>query len=303
MDYKDYYNVMGVSKDATAKDIKTAYRRLARKYHPDISKEPNAEEKFKEVGEAYEVLKDPEKRKVFDQYAADWELRKNAQSSTRRPAWDDNNDNVNYQYSNDFFESLFGGSPHFRQQQQQHRAGADFHGKINVSLEEAYRGAVKEVHIPAMGHAKSGGQTLKVKIPAGVKSGQQMRLAGQGGAALSSGPRGDLYLTIDVDKHSLFDVMENDIYVTLPVSPWEAALGSTVVVPTLAGNVDLKIPPGSQGGQTLRLKKRGWPGATPGDQYVLLKIVIPQPTTDSAKALYKQMAEEMPFNPRAKLGV
>ena len=297
MDYKDYYKVMGVSREATAQEIKMAYRRLARKYHPDLSKEPNAEEKFKELGEGYEVLKDSEKRKVYDQYAADWQLRQQAQSSSRRPEWDDAG--VSDQYSHDFFESLFGRTPHFRQQ---HTAGSDFHGKVNITLEEAYSGAVKELHLPSM-HEQGGHQKLKVKIPAGVKSGQQIRLSGQGGAALSGGQRGDLYLTIQVDKHAVFDVMEDDIYVTLPVTPWEAALGSTVVVPTLAGKVDLKIPAGSQGGQTMRLKKRGFPSATPGDQYVILKIIIPQPSTDSARELYKKMAEEMPFNPRAKMGV
>lgn len=296
MDYKDYYKIMGLSKDATEKEIKLAYRRLARKYHPDLNKEPNAEEKFKELGEAYEALKDPEKRKVYDQYAADWAMRQKGQTSARTPSWD-NNDGDNYQYSHDFFDSLFGGGAHFRQQP---RAGADFHGNVNISLEDAYKGTVKELHLPATQHGHKG-QTLKVKIPAGVKSGQQIRLAGKGGPAMGGGPSGDLYLTVQVDKHSLFDVMDNDIYITLPIAPWEAALGGTIVVPTLAGNVDLKIPAGSQGGQTLRLKKRGLPGATPGDQYVILKIIIPQPTTDSAKALYKKMAEEMPFNPREKM--
>ena len=142
-----------------------------------------------------------------------------------------------------------------------------------------------------------------MKIPAGVKSLQKIRLAGQGGAATMGGAAGDLYLTVQVDKHPVFDVMGNDIYVSLPVAPWEAALGSTVVVPTLGGKVDLKIPPGSQGGQTMRLKKRGLPGTPPGDQYIILKIIIPQPTTDSAKTLYKKMAEEMPFNPREKMRV
>jgi len=296
MDYKDYYNVMGVSRDASAKDIKLAYRRLARKYHPDISKEPQAEEKFKEVGEAYEVLKDPEKRKVYDQYGKDWERgQQQAHSSSQGFGFDDNNEN--YQYSHDFFESLFGAAPHFRQQRQ---SGTDFQGSVSISLEEAYKGAVKELHLP---HAQAGSKTLKVKIPAGVKSGQQIRLPGQGGPGRSGTPAGDLYLTVQVDKHPIFDVMGGDIYVTLPIAPWEAALGGTIKVPTLGGNVDLKIPPGSQGGQTLRLKKRGLPGPTHGDQYVLLKIIIPQPATDTAKALYKKMAEEMPFNPRKSLGV
>ena len=296
MDYKDYYKVMGLSKDASEKDIKMAYRRLARKYHPDLNKEANAEEKFKELGEAYEVLKDPEKRKVYDQYSVDWNARQQGQSSTRQASWEDLYDNGNAQYSHDFFESLFGGSPHFRQQR---RAGQDYHGKVNVSLEEAYQGSSKEIHLGHQGK----GQTLKVKIPAGVKSGQQIRLAGQGGLAMNGGPAGDLYLTIEVDKHPLFDVMDNDIYLTLPIAPWEAALGSVIVVPTLGGNVDLKIPPDSQGGQTLRLKKRGLPGKIPGDQYVILKIVIPHPTPDAAKALYQKMAETMPFNPRSKMRI
>ncbi len=295
MDYKDYYKVMGVNRDASAKDIKTAYRRLARKYHPDISKEPQAEEKFKEVGEAYEVLKDPEKRKVYDQYGRDWEQGQRAQAASQGFAGE--NDNSNYQYSHDFFESLFGAAPHFRQQRQ---SGPDFHGNVSISLEEAYQGAVKELHLP---HAQAGRQTLKVKIPAGVKSGQQIRLAGKGGPGRAGAASGDLYLTVQVEKHPIFDVMGNDVYITLPIAPWEAALGSTVLVPTLGGKVDLKIPPGSQGGQTLRLKKRGLPGSTPGDQYILLKIIIPQPTTEAAKAFYKKMAEEMPFNPREKMGV
>jgi curved DNA-binding protein len=296
MDYKDYYKIMGISRTADAKEIKTAYRRLARKYHPDISKEPNAEDKFKELGEAYEVLKDPEKRKVYDQYGANWEAGQRAHSSAHQSAWGD--DTADYQYSHDFFESLFGGAPHFRQQRK--AAGADYHGNVHISLEEAYNGAIKELHLPGV-HPQDKGQTLKVKIPPGVKSGQQIRLTGKGGAALGGGAAGDLYLTVSVNKHPLFDVIENDIYVTLPIAPWEAALGSTVVVPTLGGKVDLKIPAGSQGGQTLRLKKRGLPGKTPGDQYVILKIIIPQPTSDEAKALYKKMAEEMPFNPREKM--
>lgn len=294
MDYKDYYKIMGVSSNADPKEIKMAYRRLARKYHPDISKEPNAEEKFKEVGEAYEVLKDPEKRKVYDQYAANWEAQQRGQASSHRPIWEDYNGGEQYQYSHDFFESLFGAAPHFRQQR---RGGADLHGSVAINLEEAYNGAVKEIYLPAT-HLKGKTQTLKVKIPAGVKSGQQIRLAGQGEPAIGGGSAGDLYLTIHINKHPIFEVMENDVYVTLPIAPWEAALGSTVVVPTLGGKVDLKIPPGSQGGQTLRLKKRGLPGKTQGDQYIILKIIIPQPTTEEAKALYKKMAEVMPFNPR-----
>jgi curved DNA-binding protein len=295
MDYKDYYKVMGLNRDADEKTIKIAYRRLARKYHPDLSKEPKAEEKFKELGEAYEVLKDPKKRKIYDQYGKDWEHQQQAQSSSRQGAWGDGASQP--QYSHDFFESLFGMPPHFRQQPQ---AGSDYQGDVHINLDDAYKGTVKELHLP---QAHGGKQTLKVKIPAGVTSGQKIRLAGKGGPGRAGSPPGDLYLTIHVDKHPVFDVMGNDIYVTLPVTPWEVALGATVKVPTLGGPVDLKIPAGSQGGQTMRLKKRGLQGAAPGDQYVLLKIVIPPATTESSKAFYQKMAEEMPFNPRVKMGV
>jgi curved DNA-binding protein len=291
MDYKDYYKIMGLNRDASAKDVKIAYRRLARKYHPDISKEPNAEEKFKELGEAYEVLKDPEKRKVYDQYGQTRDTNQQQAYSS----WNTGAEEGGYPFSSDFFESLFGA----RAGRGQPIAGQDYQTNIRIHLEDAYKGAVKDLHLKTS--AKGASQTLRVRIPAGVKSGQQIRLAGQGAPSPTGGPSGDLYLTVHIDKHPLFDVKENNIYVTLPIAPWEAALGATVVVPTLGGNVDLKIPAGSQGGQTLRLKKRGLPGATQGDQFVILKIIIPQPTNEAAKALYQKMAAEMPFDPREKM--
>lgn len=295
MNYKDYYKIMGLSRDATPKDVKLAYRKLARKYHPDLNKEAGAEEKFKELGEAYEVLKDPEKRKIYDQYGSEQDYNQRARTGQQTYAWGDGGDSHDYQAAQDFFESLFGARSH----REHHTAGADLHGNISVSLEEAYQGTVKEIQLPS----STGKQTLRVKIPAGAKTGQQLRLTGQGSPGVGRGSKGDLYLTINIDKHPVFDVMGNDIYVTLPITPWEAALGTTVMVPTLGGKVDLKIPPSSQGGQTLRLKKRGLPGAAHGDQYVLLKIVIPQPITEAARELYKTMAKEVPFNPRDKMGV
>ncbi len=298
MDYKDYYKTMGLTREATAKDIKMAYRRLARKYHPDLNKEKDAEEKFKALGEAYEALKDPEKRKVYDQYGRDWELNKNAQAS-RSHASEGHPGMGGYQSTEDFFESLFGSRP-FREQ---HAKGGDLLGTVSIDLEEAYQGTVKALQLPATGPSQTSTPTLRVKIPPGVKSGQQLRLTGQGQPGRAGGEKGDLLLTINVNKHPFFDVMNHDIYVTLPITPWEAALGAQVKVPTLGGQVDLKIPAGSQGGQTLRLKKRGLPGAQPGDQYILLKIMIPQPTTDAARTLYQTMAEQMPFNPREKMGV
>ncbi|HAT9675515.1 TPA: DnaJ domain-containing protein [Legionella pneumophila subsp. pneumophila] len=294
---KDYYKIMGVSQDASDKDIKMAYRKLARKYHPDISKEPDAEERFKEMAEAYEVLKDPKKRSEYDQYLKYKEFNPQNDGFTGRRTQEQ--PFQEFHFDSDFFETLFGHSRY----QQQPMTGQNYHGKITISLEEAYHGAVKNLQVPVEQGTETKMQTLKVKIPAGVKSGQQIRLAGQGGSGSGGGARGDLYLTVEVIKHPIFDVMENDIYLTLPITPWEAALGATVVIPTLAGKIDLKIPPGSQGGQKLRIKNRGLPGSPPGNQYVLLKIITPPAQTEEAKALYKKMAEVMPYNPRKTMGV
>ena len=291
---KDYYKIMGVNQDASEKDIKLAYRRLARKYHPDLSKEPNAEERFKEMGEAYEVLKDPTKRAEYDQYLKYGKFNQNARQEQWTPGPREHYQSE--QFNEDLFESLFG---HARRQQQQPMAGQDYQGKVTVSLEEAFSGTVRSIQVPVEDGTV---QTLKVKVPAGVKSGQQIRLAGQGAPGMNGGPRGDIYLTVQIDKHPLFEVMDNDIYLTLPITPWEAALGATVAIPTLAGKIDLKIPSGSQGGQKLRIKNRGLPGKTPGNQYVLLKIITPPPTSEAATELYKKMAEIMPFNPRSSMG-
>lgn len=291
MNNKTYYEVMGLSPEASEKEIKMAYRRLARKYHPDLNKEPGAEEQFKSLGEAYEILKDQDKRKAYDQALQDAQYGRthHTQSHQNGQAWHGGMDEAT---SRDFFESLFGEGG-FRQRQQ---AGADRKAQMHISLEDAYNGAEKTIEF------SGGGPALKVKIPKGVKSGQHIRLSGQGEAGVLGGPKGDLYLVIDVDKHAVFDVLGNDIYVTLPVAPWEAALGTTLKVPTLAGVVDLKIPAGSQGGQTLRLKKRGLSGPPEGDQYVILKIIIPIPTTEEQKNCYDHMAKIMPFDPRKTWG-
>jgi curved DNA-binding protein len=297
MSKKDYYQVMGVSSDASAKEIKTAYRRLARKYHPDLNKEPNAEEQFKALGEAYEVLSVPEKRKAYDRGEQDDVFRQQAHASNAGGyAFHEGMGQADF--NADIFESLFGGG---RARRHAPRAGADVKATLRVGLEEAYHGAVKSIHLPHTDPAHAA-QRLKVSIPAGIRSGQPIRLAGQGQPGAMGGPKGDLYLTIEVDKHPLFDVMGDDIYLTLPLTPWEAALGTSIKVPTLAGSVDLKIPAGSQGGQTLRLKNRGLSGKVSGDQYVLLKIMIPCPKTDADKACYEAMAKAMPFNPREKWG-
>ncbi|MBP6918249.1 MAG: DnaJ domain-containing protein [Legionellaceae bacterium] len=293
---KDYYAVMGLQLDASAQDVKTAYRRLARKYHPDLNKEVDAEKKFKDLGEAYEVLKDPEKRKIYDQMRTQTQHQQESGYSgthSRGPMGSDwGQEAPTGGFDADWFETLFGAH--------RQRGGADLHGKITISLQEAYSGVDKEITFPASNQT-SQPQKLRVKIPAGVKSEQKIRLAGVGESGHQGAPSGDLYLTIAVKRDPIFDLVGNDVYVTLPVTPWEAALGATITVPTLHGKVALKIPPHSQGGQTFRLKKKGFSAANPGDQLVLLKIVIPQPTTPAANDLYQQMAKEMAFNPRKQL--
>jgi curved DNA-binding protein len=312
MEYKDYYKIMGLKRDASADDIKRAYRKLARKFHPDVSKEPKAEEHFKEVGEAYEVLKDPEKRTSYDQLGANWQQEQQFRGQQQGRPHSQAGDNMQGGDFSDFFESLFGrsGGGGGRRQHRQHAysiPGEDYHGKFEVRLEDAFQGATREIQLPIaeideQGRQRVVNRTLKVKIPAGVKAGQQIRLSGQGAPGSGGGKTGDLYLEISLAPNELFDLMGNDIYLALPVTPWEAALGAKISVPTLAGKVELKIPPASQGGQKLRLKGRGMPGNPPGDQYVILKIIIPHPTTEAAKELYEKMAHEMPFNPREKMG-
>jgi len=297
MENKDYYQTMGVKHDASAKEIKTAYRRLARKFHPDLNKDADSEKKFKALGEAYDVLKDAKKRQRYDQMRAGGQQRQNTGPGQQQYTWSNMGGGAEAPegFEADFFDSIFGA----RARSHAPRRGADLYGKLTISLQEAFDGVTKEIILPdAMGQ---GNQKLKVKIPAGVKSEQQIRLKGLGEPGAQGASKGDLYITVLISRDPLFDVIDNDVYLTLPITPWEAALGATVKVPTLAGKVDLKIPAHSQGGQTLRLKKRGLSGSVPGDQLVLLKIVIPQPTTATETELYQQMAKDMAFNPREHL--
>lgn len=317
MEYKDYYNVLGVSRTATADEIKRAYRKLARKYHPDVSKEKNAEEQFKAVQEAYEVLKDPKKREAYDQLGSQW---KSGQDFRPPPGWQGFSgfDGAGFSEENlggfsDFFESIFGGGRGFggRAGRAQSHApfkqhGRDEHAKIGISLEEAFKGGSKTIHLQvpevnAHGQTHSTTRTLKITIPAGVTSGQQLRLAKQGSPGMGGGTPGDLYLEMEIQSHKNFSLQGRDVYLTLPITPWEAALGGKVTVPTLGGPVELKIVPGSQAGQKLRLKGRGLPGNPSGDQYILFQIYTPPATTDAQRALYEKMAQEMPLNPRKDL--
>ncbi|MGR9087264.1 MAG: DnaJ C-terminal domain-containing protein [Gammaproteobacteria bacterium] len=314
MEYKDYYKIMGLTKDASQEEIKRAYRKLARKYHPDVSKLPNAEAKFKELGEAYEVLKDPKKRAAYDRIGRDWQ---EGQTFTPPPNWQRDFDfgggfaGGHGSGFSDFFEALFGGGHGPGREgvfyREFHGHGSDQHARIQIGLEDAYRGGEHLITlnmpvIDANGRMISKVRTLSVKIPKGIKAGQSIRLAGQGAPGMKGGSPGDLFLEIEFRPHRLFHVRERDIYLDLPVTPWEAALGATIKVPTLGGKVELKIPPGSQTGKQLRLKGRGLPASPPGDQYVTLKVVAPPAETEAARKLYEQMAKAMPMNPRTEMG-
>ncbi len=249
---KNYYTIMGVDPKASAQEIKTAYRRLARKYHPDISKEANAEERFKEMGEAYETLKDEKKRAEYD-YQLQNRDRPNQHAHAPHESYQHYSNNpysAHTEFDADLFESIFGHSRY----QSAPQAGRDYQGKVHITLEEACTGTNKNIDLPSVDGEGAGTRSVKVKIPAGMKSGQQIRLAGQGALGTQGGARGDLYLTIEILKHPIFDVKDNDIYLTLPIAPWEAALGATITIPTVGGKIDLKIPAGSQGGQNYGLK-------------------------------------------------
>ncbi len=318
MEFKDYYELMGVARDATQDEIKRAYRKLARKYHPDVSKESEAEEKFKAVGEAYEVLKDPEKRAAYDQLGSQWQA---GQDFNPPPDWD-----AGFEFSgggftgadaenfSDFFESLFGGAQGAHAGQ--YRAprgrgkmrGEDRHAKILIDLEDAIEGRSRQVslRIPELtkeGHVTTRERTLNVRIPKGIHPGQHIRLSGQGEPGGGGGTAGDLYLEVEFRPHRWYRVEGGDLYLDLPVAPWEAALGASVKVPTAQGTVDLKIPAGSNTGKKMRLKGRGLPGKHPGDLYVVLQVALPPADTDAAKQVYAEMQETLAFNPRPHLGV
>lgn len=322
MEYKDYYKVMGLSRDATADEIKKAYRKLARKFHPDVSKEASAEARFKEIGEAYEVLRDPEKRAAYDRLGANWQA---GQEFRPPPDWNagfegrgrgfDDSEAADH---SDFFESLFrrgfGAGPAGRQGHAApgggfHAHGEDRHARIQIDLEDAYHGARRSLllHIPQVdgqGRVATREHQIEFVIPKGVRAGQHIRLAGQGGPGIGKGPPGDLYLEIDFRPHAHYRVDQRDVYLDLPVAPWEAALGATVEVPTPSGPVELTIPAGSGAGRRLRVKGRGIPGRTPGDFYFVLQIALPPADSQAARDAYAGMqAQFRSFRPRARLEV
>ncbi|HMD72656.1 MAG TPA: DnaJ C-terminal domain-containing protein [Steroidobacteraceae bacterium] len=284
MQFKDYYAILGLGRDSSAEDVKRAYRKLARKYHPDVSKERNAEDKFKELQEAYEVLRDPEKRAAYDQLGRDW---RSGQQFRRPPNWEQRfSTGADPGFSDlngfsDFFSSLFGASG------MNSPADADA-GHLEVSVEEAYAGTRRRVTVHEHGRPR----VVEVQVPAGVSEGQALRIGGGMG-------RQAILFRVRIRGHAFYGLQGKDVLIELPLAPWEAALGTKVAVPTLGGTVELTIPMGAQSGQKLRLRGRGLPGSPGGDQIVSLKLVTPAAESAAQKEAYERMKRELKFDPRA----
>lgn len=309
MEFKDYYQILGISRDATAEEIKKAFRRLARKYHPDVSKETNAEYKMKEVNEAYTVLSDPEKRAAYDQLGQGNGFQAGSDFQPP-PGWD-----AGFEFSgrgfgteqsadfSDFFAELFGkqmggmgGMGNGTRQTHGRMGGEDHHAKVMLDLEDTYHGTTRSLSL-RMPKLDSQGRTiltehnLNVRIPKGVYAGQVIRLTGQGGPGHAGAPPGDLFLEVHFKSHDRYRVENKDVYATLPVAPWEAALGAIVKIPVPDGLVEVRVPENSQTGRKLRLKGRGIPTATtPGDLYLVLELILPPATTSKAREIYQTMA-------------
>jgi curved DNA-binding protein len=306
MEFKDYYATLGVEKTATADDIKKAYRRLARKYHPDVSKEPNAAERMSAINEANTVLSDPEKRAAYDALGR----RPPGQDFRPPPDWD-----AGFEFSggdhgaaedefSDFFANLFGRAARARRgADATSMRGGDHHAKVMIDLADAYHGATRAVtlrsaRLDPQGHVVTEERTLDVKIPRGVRSGQHIRLRGQGAPGYGGGVAGDLYLEIEFQPDDRYAVDGRDVTQRVPVAPWEAALGASIEVVTPSGPVEVTVPANSRSGRRLRLRGRGIPGDPPGDLYLELDLVLPPANTEAARELYRAMERETKFNPR-----
>ncbi len=321
MDFKDYYSALGVARDAGDDDIRKAYRKLARKYHPDVSKEADADAKMREINEARDVLADKEKRAAYDQLA-DRVARGGSPDGGFHapPGWDEGFEfhrgpraqggSADHADFSEFFSSIFGnrGDMGGQSRGNQRAKGEDSHASIEISLEDALHGAERQLSLRAQvvddqGRPRFENRTLDVKIPAGIRPGQNIRLAGQGLPGYGGETAGDLYLEVRFAPHKLYRIDGADLYMTLPVTPTEAALGAKVTVPTPAGaHVDVTVPPGARNGMKLRLKERGLAGKTPGHLYLLIEIALPPADTDAARAAYEQLAKAAPFDPRKNLG-
>ena len=299
MKYKDYYSALGVKREASADEIKKAYRKLAQKYHPDVTKDPAGEEKFKEIAEAYQTLKDPEKRAAYDQLGTgfqpgqdfrpppDWErqFRERAGDGAQSFSFDDLD-------LGDLFESLRGRQRGARSRSTMQFPGEDYEATVHLPLEDAHRGTQVDLQL--------GERKITARIPKGATDGMRLRLRGQGGPGLNAGPAGDLYLNVKLHPHALFRPAGHDLYLDLPLTPWEAALGATVEVPTLDGAVNLKVPPNTTAGRKLRLARKGLakPSGGEGDLYAIVQIVNPTVLTDRERELFKQLGEQSRFDPR-----
>ena len=310
MEFKDYYRTLGVTRDATADDLKKAFRKLARKYHPDVSREADAEQRMREVNEAYAVLSDPEKRAAYDQLGRGYQP---GQEFRPPPDWD-----AGFEFSgrgfspheaadfSDFFAELFGrmGSAGARHGHAGMRMqGEDHHAKVLLDLEDAFSGAARQISLrvpqtDAQGRVRLATRTLNVKIPRGVRAGQVIRLAGQGAPGSGGAPAGDLLLEVQFKPHPRLRVDGRDLHLSLPVAPWEAALGAIVQVPLPQGSVKVRIPEGAQSGQHLRVRGHGIPGQPPGDLLLEIQVVLPPATTPQARLLYETMARDLAFDPR-----
>jgi len=311
MKYKDYYKILGVERTANEEQIKKAYRKLARKYHPDVSKEKDAEEKFKEVAEAYEVLKDAEKRKAYDTMGS----YQPGQDFRPPPDWAQQFHSGGFQDAEDIdlFDLLSGlGRGGFRQGGAGRGGGTfrmrgqDYEVTAHLGVEDAARGTELEIPLPITEMSEDGqlrrtSKTVKVRIPKGATDGHRLRVPGKGGPGHGGGPDGDLYVNIQLRPHDLFRVSGHDLYLEVPVAPWEAALGAEVQIPTLDGRVSVKIPPGSRAGQKLRVRGKGLPrpGGGEGDLYAVLQVVTPSVLSEREKELYRELQQASSFNPRA----
>src|SRR5436305_13867736 len=301
MKYKDYYKVLGVERSASEDEVKKAYRKLARKYHPDVSKEANAKEKFQEVSEAYETLRDKEKRAAFDSLGS----HRPGQDFRPPPDWFDRfgagrQEDLRDADLSDLFEQMgiFGraGGRRGGFGRNVPIPGEDYETPVRITLEEAARGTEREFQLD--------GRSLRARIPKGAVDGQRLRLRGKGGPGMNGGPAGDLYLQIALAPHALFRPRGHDLEIEVPIAPWGAALGAHVDVPTLEGAVSMKVPPGSKGGQKLRLAGKGLPkpGSGAGDLYANPQIVVPSTLPQREKKLYEELRESSKFNPRTRFG-
>lgn len=306
MKYKDYYEVLGVGRDASLDEIKKAYRKLAHQYHPDVSKDPASTDKFKEIAEAYRTLKDPEKRAAYDQLGS----YRPGQDFEPPPSWGQHFGGSQFSFDDldlsDLFSAFAGRAG--RTGAQMAMPGQDFEVTAQISLEDAYRGTLVDLNfsVPEYdGHGRltRAERNFKARIPKGVTDGQKLRLAGKGGRGFNGGRNGDLYLNIGLRPHPLYRVQGHDLYLDLPLAPWEAALGAAIDIPTLAGGVRLKVPPGTAAGQKLRIALRGLPrqSGAPGDLYAQVQIVLPQVLSERERMLLRELGEASNFNPRSRL--